>query len=49
MRTYKRREEENKDPYQAQPLPVGKPVAVYYRQSSEAQLGNIFESVKYFV
>jgi DNA invertase Pin-like site-specific DNA recombinase len=42
MRSYKRRIEDNhKDPYQAQPLPIGRPVAVYYRQSSEAQIGNI--------
>ncbi|MCI0711194.1 MAG: recombinase family protein [Chloroflexi bacterium] len=41
MPTYRRAEPENKDPYRAQPLPVGRPVAVYYRQSSEAQIGNI--------
>ncbi|MCL4880437.1 MAG: recombinase family protein [Anaerolineae bacterium] len=41
MRQYKRPTEQNRDPYQAQPLPVEKPVAVYYRQSSEAQIGNI--------
>jgi DNA invertase Pin-like site-specific DNA recombinase len=41
MRTYKRRKVESKDPYQSQPLPVGKPVAVYYRQSTEAQIGNV--------
>jgi len=41
MRKYKRREEDTKDPYQAQPLPIDRPVAVYYRQSSEAQIGNI--------
>ncbi len=29
------------DPYKAQPLPLGRPVAVYYRQSSEGQIGNI--------
>ncbi|MBZ0305728.1 MAG: recombinase family protein [Anaerolineae bacterium] len=40
-RKYQRRAEEPKDPYKAQPLPIEKPVAVYYRQSSEAQIGNI--------
>ncbi|MBZ0278325.1 MAG: recombinase family protein, partial [Anaerolineae bacterium] len=29
------------DPYKSQPLPLGKPVSVYYRQSSEGQIGNI--------
>ena len=29
------------DPYKAQALPLGKPVSVYYRQSSEGQIGNI--------
>jgi hypothetical protein len=29
------------DPYKSQPLPLGRPVAVYYRQSSEGQIGNI--------
>lgn len=29
------------DPYKTQALPVGRPAAVYYRQSSEAQIGNI--------
>lgn len=29
------------DPYKTQPLPLGRPVAVYYRQSSEGQIGNI--------
>jgi DNA invertase Pin-like site-specific DNA recombinase len=29
------------DPYKAQPLPLGRPAAVYYRQSSEGQIGNI--------
>ena len=37
----KRPEPKPADPYQAQPLPVDEPVAVYYRQSSEAQVGNI--------
>lgn len=37
----KRPEPKPADPYQAQPLPVDSPVAVYYRQSSEAQVGNI--------
>jgi DNA invertase Pin-like site-specific DNA recombinase len=29
------------DPYKSQPLPLGRSVAVYYRQSSEGQIGNI--------
>lgn len=29
------------DPYKSQPLPLGRPIAVYYRQSSEGQIGNI--------
>jgi DNA invertase Pin-like site-specific DNA recombinase len=29
------------DPYKLEPLPVGRPAAVYYRQSSEGQIGNI--------
>jgi hypothetical protein len=28
-------------PYKLQPLPVGRPTAVYYRRSSEGQIGNI--------
>jgi hypothetical protein len=38
---YRKREEEKTDPYRAQPLPLHRPVAVYYRQSSEGQIGNI--------
>jgi DNA invertase Pin-like site-specific DNA recombinase len=38
---YRKREEEKADPYRAQPLPLHRPVAVYYRQSSEGQIGNI--------
>jgi hypothetical protein len=38
---YRQREEEKSDPYKAQPLPLHRPVAVYYRQSSEGQIGNI--------
>jgi DNA invertase Pin-like site-specific DNA recombinase len=41
MRTYKRPEPPPPDPYQIQPPPVDRPVAVYYRQSSEGQVGNI--------
>lgn len=41
MRDYKRPPEPNSDPYQSQPLPLHKSVAVYYRQSSEGQVGNI--------
>jgi DNA invertase Pin-like site-specific DNA recombinase len=40
MRTLKR-PEQPPDPYKAQPLPITRPIAVYYRQSSEAQVGNI--------
>ena len=41
VRTLKSPETTSIDPYKAQPLPLGKPVSVYYRQSSEDQIGNI--------
>jgi hypothetical protein len=41
VRTLKRPETASVDPYKAQALPLGKPVSVYYRQSSEGQIGNI--------
>ena len=41
MPKYRKSEQEKIDPYKAQPLPLGRPVAVYYRQSSEGQIGNI--------
>jgi hypothetical protein len=43
MATHKYRpaDEQSFDPYKAQPLPLERPVAVYYRQSSEGQIGNI--------
>jgi hypothetical protein len=41
MPKYRKPEQEKIDPYKAQPLPLGRPVAVYYRQSSEGQIGNI--------
>jgi DNA invertase Pin-like site-specific DNA recombinase len=41
VRTLKRPDTASIDPYKAQPLPLGKPVSVYYRQSSEGQIGNI--------
>ena len=41
VRTLKSPETTSIDPYKAQPLPLGKPVSVYYRQSSEGQIGNI--------
>lgn len=41
VRTLKRPETASIDPYKSQPLPLGKPVSVYYRQSSEGQIGNI--------
>lgn len=37
----KRRTKDTSDPYQSQPLPIDRPVAVYYRQSTNAQIGNI--------
>ncbi len=37
----KRQPTEKANPYQSQPLPIGRPVAVYYRQSTDAQIGNI--------
>ncbi|MCB9451470.1 MAG: recombinase family protein [Anaerolineaceae bacterium] len=41
MARYKRLPKAPVDPYRAAPLPVNRPAAVYYRQSSEAQIGNI--------
>jgi len=41
MPRYRKPESSQIDPYKAQPLPLGRPVAVYYRQSSEGQIGNI--------
>jgi hypothetical protein len=41
MPRYRKAEQNTIDPYKAQPLPLGRPVAVYYRQSSEGQIGNI--------
>ncbi|MCB9453330.1 MAG: recombinase family protein [Anaerolineaceae bacterium] len=41
VRTLKRPDTASIDPYKSQPLPLGKPVSVYYRQSSEGQIGNI--------
>lgn len=40
-RVLKRPQEQSVDPYKAKPLPVDRQVAVYYRQSSDAQVGNI--------
>lgn len=40
-RSLKRQEPPSTDPYRAQPLPFDRMVAVYYRQSSEGQVGNI--------
>jgi DNA invertase Pin-like site-specific DNA recombinase len=34
------------DPYKAQPLPLGRPAAVYYRQSSEGQIGNVMTTLQ---
>jgi len=36
-----KRPEQPIDPYKVQSLPLGRPAAVYYRQSSEGQIGNI--------
>jgi DNA invertase Pin-like site-specific DNA recombinase len=41
MRKYKRPEKENHDLYHNDPLPVEQPAAIYYRQSTDAQIGNI--------
>lgn len=41
MRKYKRPEKEKHDLYQNDPLPVNLPAAIYYRQSTDAQIGNI--------
>jgi DNA invertase Pin-like site-specific DNA recombinase len=40
-RKLKRPDKNPIDPYKVQPLPFDRPVAVYYRQSSDAQIGNI--------
>jgi ketosteroid isomerase-like protein len=40
-RSLKRPDPAPADPYKAQPLPVEEPIAVYYRQSSEGQIGNV--------
>jgi len=34
------------DPYKAQALPLGRPAAVYYRQSSEGQIGNVMTTLQ---
>lgn len=41
MPRYRKPERNAINPYKAQPLPLGRPVAVYYRQSTEGQIGNI--------
>jgi len=40
-RSLKRQEPAPDDPYRAQPLPLDRLIAVYYRQSSEGQIGNV--------
>lgn len=40
------RPEQPIDPYKAQPLPLGRPAAVYYRQSSEGQIGNVMTTLQ---
>ena len=37
-RSLKRQEPPDSDPYRAQPLPLDRMIAVYYRQSSEGQI-----------
>ena len=41
-----KRPEQPIDPYKAQALPLGRPAAVYYRQSSEGQIGNIMTTLQ---
>jgi hypothetical protein len=41
MPRYRKPETNAADPYKAQSLPLDRPIAVYYRQSSEGQIGNI--------
>jgi len=41
MPKYRKPQSNPIDPYKSQPLPLGRPIAVYYRQSSEGQIGNI--------
>jgi len=38
MVRYQRPVKDEVDPYKAAPLPVDRPAAVYYRQSTEAQI-----------
>ncbi|MDZ4768465.1 MAG: recombinase family protein [Chloroflexota bacterium] len=41
MPKYKRPEQKTADPYRSEALPTDRPAAIYYRQSSDAQIGNI--------
>ncbi|MCK6581415.1 MAG: recombinase family protein, partial [Anaerolineae bacterium] len=41
-----KRPEQPIDPYKAQALPLGRPAAVYYRQSSEGQIGNVMTTLQ---
>lgn len=41
MRKYKRPEQDPYDLYRADPLPVERQAAIYYRQSTDAQIGHI--------
>lgn len=41
MPKYKRPEPKPADPYRSDALPTDRPAAIYYRQSSDAQIGNI--------
>jgi DNA invertase Pin-like site-specific DNA recombinase len=41
MPKYKRAEAKKTDSYRSEALPTDQPAAIYYRQSSDAQIGNI--------
>ena len=44
--TYRPPEKDNSDPYRSEPLPVDRPAAIYYRQSTDAQIGNVNTSIQ---
>ena len=46
MPTYRKAKAEQIDPYKVQELPYGRPIAVYYRQSTEGQIGNISTTIQ---
>jgi len=43
---YRSPEKDHNDPYRSEPLPVDRPAAIYYRQSTDAQIGNINTSIQ---